>query len=110
MDTGALQHFATDRNKNLLQNLKSTNNSYPAILPDSSKITSSHIGNLPLPKDITKQGSSILVYPKITNESLLSIGQLCDDNCSALFTKSDLLVFKNNKLILRGHRNFSDGL
>ena len=73
-DTGASQHFASDRHRDFLQNLKPTFNQFPAILPDSSRITSSHIGNLLLPKEISLQGSTTLVYPKITNELLLSIG------------------------------------
>ena len=42
--------------------------------------------------------------------SLLSIGQLCDDNCQALFDKHLLHIFKNRKLILQGFRIFLDGL
>ena len=41
---------------------------------------------------------------------MLSIGQLCDDNCWGLFNKKDLLRFKNKKLILKGKRNKTDGL
>ena len=41
---------------------------------------------------------------------MLSIGQLCDDNCWGLFNKKDLLIFKKRKLILRGKRNLRDGL
>ena len=51
-----------------------------------------------------------MVYPGLTNELLLSIGQLCDDGCVALFTKSFLYLFKNYKLLLKGHRNPKDGL
>ena len=40
----------------------------------------------------------------------MSIGQLCDDNCAAVFRKHDLHVFKNNKLVLKGLRNYCDGL
>ena len=50
------------------------------------------------------------ILPKLTNTSLLSIGQLCDDNCIALFRKHDLHVFKNNRLVLKGLRNYLDGL
>ena len=50
------------------------------------------------------------MLPKLTNSSLLSIGQLRDDNCAAFFRKHDLHVFKNNKLVLNGVRNYFDGL
>ena len=50
------------------------------------------------------------MIPHITNTSLLSIGQLCNDDCIALFHKKFLHIYKNNKLILRGNRNQLDGL
>ena len=109
-DTGASKHFASNRYRDFLQNLKPTYDSFPAILPNNSRITSSHVGNLPLSKEISPQGSSTLVYPKITNESLLSIGQLFDDDCLAFFSKKHVLITKNDKLIFKGYWNVHDRL
>ena len=44
------------------------------------------------------------------NASLLSIGQLCNNECIALFDKRHLRVFKHRILILKGQRNWTDGL
>ena len=41
---------------------------------------------------------------------MLSIGQLCDEGCIAIFDKHKLRVFKKDKCILQGIRNKSDGL
>ena len=42
---------------------------------------------------------------------LLSMGQLCDDKCQVVLTeKEEMHVFKNNAIILKGKRNFCDGL
>jgi hypothetical protein len=46
----------------------------------------------------------------MTNLSLISIGQLCDDDCVAILDKRRLQVFKNNECILIGPRNKTDGL
>ena len=73
-------------------------------------ITNSHVGILPLHQSLTNRAKQVQVLPKLTNSSLLSIGQLCDDNCAALFRKHDLHVFKYNKLVLKGVRNYCDGL
>ena len=40
----------------------------------------------------------------------MSIGQLCDDGCSIVFNERNLVAIKNNKVILQGTRNYSDGL
>ena len=42
--------------------------------------------------------------------SLISIGQLCDDNYDELLNKKKLYAFKENELILEGNRKNSDGL
>ena len=46
----------------------------------------------------------------LMNASLLSIGQLCDDNCIAVFSKYRLSVYKNGCLMLTGVCNWTDGL
>ena len=38
------------------------------------------------------------------------LGQLCNDDCEVLLSKKKLVVTKNNKQILHGDRNKSDGL
>ena len=50
------------------------------------------------------------MFPGLSNESLLSIGQLCDDNCVAIFTKNRVYVVKDNDLIMHGPRNRTDNL
>ena len=50
-------------------------------------------------------------YLNLKSASLLSIGQLCDSNCSAFFTKKDVAIFNLDKTpVLNGTRNTSDGL
>ena len=50
------------------------------------------------------------VLAGITNASLLSIGQLCDDNCIAILDKKKIEIFKDNACVLTGTRNTADGL
>jgi hypothetical protein len=50
------------------------------------------------------------VLDGMTNSLLISIGQLCDDDCGAILDKQRLQVFKNSKCILMGPRNKTDGL
>ena len=73
-------------------------------------ITASERGFLRMHPLINKQATSTKILPAITNASLLSIGQLCDDDCLAVFHKKWLKIFKGNKLVLEGVRNLFDGL
>ena len=59
---------------------------------------------------LTESASQVQILPQLKNSSLVSIGQLCDDNCVAIFDKKLLHIFKNNDLILKGYRNLLDGL
>ena len=77
-------------------------------------------GKLPLHRDLNPQA---LVFPDLSSESLLSIGQVCDNNCIVLFDDKSLKVYKNDgnirtflqeskqdNLILEETRNKQDGL
>ena len=50
------------------------------------------------------------MFSEITNASLISIGQLCDDGCEAKFTKKSMYVSKNGEKIIEGVCNFTNGL
>ena len=80
------------------------------MLPNKETITATHKGSLPMFANLSKNETDAFVYPKLTNESLLSIGQLCDDGCLAIFSERHLHVLKNKKVIIEGDRNLKDGL
>ena len=42
-------------------------------------------------------------FPYLTNKSLMSVGQFCDDGCIGIFTKEHFVITKNGKLILKGY-------
>ena len=50
------------------------------------------------------------VLEGLSNASLLSIGQLCDDDCIAVFDKRHLRIFKRGVIIIQDIRNWADGL
>ena len=78
-----------------------------ATLPDKTTIEAKGQGILKIHKSLPIPA---LVYPKLTSESLLSIGQLCDQGCVAVFQKEELNIYKNNQKIISGTRNRTDGL
>ena len=47
---------------------------------------------------------------QLTNELLLSIGQICDQGCTALFSKQKMQIFKNKELLFTADRDWTDGL
>ena len=79
-------------------------------LPNNNFLPSSKQGEIPLSKFLTAIGTNAMVLPGLKSSSLISLGQLCDDNCNVLLTKTHLYVIKNKKIILTGTRNINDGL
>lgn len=78
------------------------------MLPNNEIVEAFHQGLLPLSPTLSKESKTVLVYPNITNESLLSIAQPCDDKCTAISTEKLLHVYKNKELLFEGYRNRVD--
>jgi hypothetical protein len=106
-DSGASRTYLKGTHAKFLQNHKKLQHGPTATLPDGSQINTTAQGNLPLHSSLNIEG---FVYPHLPNESLLSIGQLCNQGCIAIFEKEHFYIMKNGKLILKGRRNFKDGL
>lgn len=50
------------------------------------------------------------IFPGIKSSSLISLGQLCDDGCTAMLNNKEIGIDKINTMILHGKRNWTDGL
>lgn len=81
-----------------------------AKLPNNAIIQAKRQGNLPFSNTLSSTAKTALIFLDLKNSSLLSIGQLCDDDCVAIFGKHNLEVVKNKNIILRGDCNYQDGL
>ena len=74
---------------------------YKVLLPNNEAIITSHQGTLQFNGCLTGTAKIAYVLPGMTNKSIISIGQLCDDNCIAIFSKNDLNIIKDKTLVLR---------
>jgi hypothetical protein len=80
------------------------------MIPNSTHIQATHSGLLPFHPSLSDKAKTAHVLDGITNASLISVGQLCDDNYIAVLDKKLIKIFKNKKCILEGKRNTTDGL
>ena len=68
------------------------------------------VGELPIPELLSTYSKKASIFEDL-HSSLISLGQLCDDDCFALLGKHEMEILKNQKVILRGTRsNTGDGL
>ena len=79
-------------------------------LPNSNSIFSETKGQLPLSAKLSPKAKEAIVLPKLQSSSLISLGQLCDDNCNVHLDKKELKVYKEKELVMKGYRNPVDGL
>jgi hypothetical protein len=110
-DSGASSHYFKPSDRTVLSALRSTPFGPTVMLPDSTNIQATqHSGQLPLHSSLSATAKTAHILDGMTNSSLISIGQLCDDDCVAVLDKRKLQVFKRNAYVLSGTRNKIDGL
>jgi hypothetical protein len=73
-------------------------------MPNGMTIQSSHTCNLLL-TDLPPQARQAHILPGLVHNSLISVGQLCDNGCSVTFTQDQVTVSKNKKWVMYGSRD-----
>ena len=79
-------------------------------LPNNTMITANERGQIPLSNILSNQAKTAHILPKLASASLISLGKLCDDDCTIMLHKKVMVAIKNNKIILKGIRNPVDRL
>ena len=75
------------------------------LLPNNEMISSNEKGQIPLSSLLSKEAKTAQILPKLASSSLISLGQLCDDDCVIMLHKKKLLAIKNKEIVLQGIRN-----
>jgi hypothetical protein len=73
-------------------------------MPNVTTIQSSHTCNLLLTY-LPPQARQARILPGLVNNSLIWVGQLCDNRCSVTFTQDQVAVSKNEKCVMYGSRD-----
>ena len=107
-DSGAAKHYFREEDIDCLSDIQPTNG--PVVyLPNMNTIPVTHKGTW-LVKNLSQEVTRVSILPQLKSASLLSLEQLCDDDCDVILQKKHLHVIKNNQQILHGQQNFVDGL
>ena len=104
MDSGASNHFLKPTDTDCLTDIKPA----PSIaikMPDSTLVEANKKGLLPLSRKFSEKTRTARIVPKLSSESVLSVGHVCDDNATTIFNSNKVYVAKNNEIILEGYRN-----
>lgn len=66
-------------------------------------------GHLPILKELPLPARTAHGFKNLST-NLISVGQLCDSDCTAIFKKQNCAIIHNKKVILKGTRNKRTGL
>jgi hypothetical protein len=77
---------------------------------NGNNIETTRRATIPLAKELSIKATTGHIFEDLKSGSLISIGQLCDDDCVALFSKYNVQIIKNGQVIIVGRRNSTNGL
>ncbi|CAB9522408.1 hypothetical protein SEMRO_1299_G260670.1 [Seminavis robusta] len=102
-DTGTDQHYG-NRHDPRHRNVQPDSQPIAVAMPNADTETNSHVATLPIPT-LQPKDNQIKLFDNFQH-NLVSVGQLCDQDCTAHFSKTDLQVNNNHgTTILHGKRN-----
>ena len=110
MDSGASKHYFRPGDKAALTNIKPLRDGPKLRLPDGSLLQVREKGTIPLSPIVPVAAGEASIVPNLRSASLLSVGQFTDFGCTAELSYRYALIKKAQQIILRGYRNFKDGL
>ena len=109
LDSGATGTFVASADVVHLRHPTPTSTG-PAVLSASGAVMSSTLhGLLPLSSLLSPQAQSAFVLDDLKTGTLVSLAQLCDDDCIAVFTKYNVQILKKDTVLITGRRT-SNGL
>jgi hypothetical protein len=73
-------------------------------MPNGTTIQSSHTCDLLL-TDFPPQARKAHILPGLVHNSLISVGQLCDNRCNVTFTQEQVTVSRDGKCVMYGSRD-----
>jgi hypothetical protein len=104
LDSGATGTFVTNDDAHHLSST-STVDDGPTILSASGTAMPTTLqGTLPLSPKLLAPAQAAFVLDNLKTGTLISLAQLCDDDCIAIFTRYDVKLLKNNEVIITGKR------
>ena len=102
-DTAATGHYITQSCP--VVDKRSTNYGVNVTLPDGNSINSTHTALLQLPSQLPVNARTAHIFPDLKSGSLISIGQLCDHDCTAMFDAKQVKIYHKDAIIMSGARS-----
>ena len=100
-DTAATHSYFSEDATDYCENIKPSNGPHVKVA-NGNIITPTAQAKIKLYSELSDEAQHVYMFDDLVTGSLLSINQLCDDDCITLFSKYNLKILKNNKVIIEG--------
>ena len=106
-NSGCTSHFLQVSSP--CSNKTATSKGLRVYLANDDTIQATHTALLDIPA-LPTAARTAHIFPHLKNHALVSIRQLCDSGCEAVFTATDVTIRQGTHVILSGKRNPKNGL
>ena len=79
-------------------------------MPNNETMSATRTENTPLAISLSAHAKNAHIFDGLHSASLISLCQLCDDECVAILDKNEINILKGKTIILKGHRNKKYGI
>ena len=109
LDSAATAHFLMTTAA--CRNIRPTTNRIRVLVANGKYMTSTHEGDISIP-GLPPEACTAHMFEELAqgSGSLISLGQLCDSNCTAIFDANSVNIFHNGTRIIEGFRTHRTGL
>jgi hypothetical protein len=104
LDLGATGTFVASSDAIHLQHRVPISNGPTVLAANGNVMRTTSVGQLPLSSFLSCAAQSAYVIDELQTGTLISLGQLCDDDVTAVFSKTAVNLLKNNQIIISGTR------
>ena len=110
VDMGATGHYLDTTAEQYCTNTQHTNARPSIRVANSKNIDTTKRVLVPLAKELLTKAKVRHIFDSLQSGSLITIGQLCNNDCVALFTKYDVKIYKDGLVIIVGEHNETNSL
>lgn len=110
LDSGASGNYLDEAAERHCIDIQPTDTGPSVQVANGETIEPTKRAIIPLASEFSTKAKVGHIFEGLKSGSLISLGQLCDDDCVALFTKYDVKIYKEGKVIIVGKRNANNGL
>ena len=94
----------------ILTNIKDNQNEPTVKYPNNATMSATSMGIFLLSRSLITHAKKAHIFDGLKSSLLISLSQLCDYDSSTILDKNEINIIKDNKVILKRHRNKTYGL